>query len=210
MLCTAVKEALDLAMGNVRRFHEAQLPTSDLRVETMDGVSCSRFVRPIERVGLYVPGGSAVLPSTTYMLGIPAQVAGCHEIVIATPPRPDGSVVPEVLYVAEQIGASQIVLAGGAQAVFAMAYGTQSVHKVDKICGPGNQFVTAAKMLVQNDSEAMVAIDMPAGPSEVLVRLFWVIFVTFMFCNCYEGAFSCHLCVFHVISPIFVFFSPIF
>jgi len=132
-------------------------------------VACSRFARPIARVGLYVPGGTAVLPSTALMLGIPAQVAGCKEIVIATPPRPDGSISPEVMYVAQLVGASAILKAGGAQAVAAMAYGTDTVPKVDKIFGPGNQWVTAAKMLVQNDTDALVAIDMPAGPSEVLV-----------------------------------------
>ena len=103
------------------------------------------------------------------MLGIPAQVAGCREIVLATPPRPDGSVSPEVMYVAHLVGASAVLKAGGAQAVAALAYGTQTMPKVDKIFGPGNQWVTAAKMLMQNDTDALVAIDMPAGPSEVLV-----------------------------------------
>ncbi|KAJ1674695.1 trifunctional histidinol dehydrogenase, partial [Spiromyces aspiralis] len=164
----ATRTAIDQAYENVKRFHEAQL-SGTLNVETMPGVVCSRFSRPIERVGLYVPGGTAVLPSTALMLGVPAQVAGCREIVLATPPRKDGSVVPEVLYTATKVGATAIVLAGGAQAVAAMAYGTESVPKVDKICGPGNQYVTAAKMLAQNDTAAMVSIDMPAGPSEVLV-----------------------------------------
>ncbi|KAJ1842780.1 trifunctional histidinol dehydrogenase, partial [Coemansia sp. RSA 2708] len=163
-----VRAAIDQAYANVHAFHSAQL-AADTRVETMPGVVCSRFSRAIERVGLYVPGGSAVLPSSALMLGVPAQVAGCREIVLATPPRADGSVVPEVLYVAHKVGATAIVTAGGAQAIAAMAYGTQSVPKVDKICGPGNQYVTAAKMLAQNDTAAMVAIDMPAGPSEVLV-----------------------------------------
>ena len=135
----------------------------------MPGVVCSRFSRPIDRVGLYVPGGTAVLPSTALMLGVPAMVAGCKKIVIATPPRQDGTVTPEVVYVATKIGAESIVLAGGAQAVAAMAYGTESISKVDKILGPGNQFVTAGKMLVSNDTTASVSIDMPAGPSEVLV-----------------------------------------
>ncbi|KAJ2480535.1 trifunctional histidinol dehydrogenase, partial [Coemansia sp. RSA 2320] len=164
----AVRAAIDQAYANVRTFHHAQLPPEQA-VETMPGVMCRRFSRPIERVGLYVPGGSAVLPSTALMLGVPAQVAGCREIVLATPPRADGSVAPEVLYVAAKVGAAAIVKAGGAQAVAALAYGTESVPKVDKICGPGNQYVTAAKMLAQNDPDAMVAIDMPAGPSEVLV-----------------------------------------
>ncbi|KAJ1734206.1 trifunctional histidinol dehydrogenase [Coemansia biformis] len=167
-LPAAVRAAIDQAYANVHAFHAAQLdpPTC---VETMPGVKCSRFSRAIERVGLYVPGGSAVLPSSALMLGVPAQVAGCREIVLATPPRADGSIVPEVLYVAHKVGATAIVMAGGAQAIAAMAYGTESVPKVDKICGPGNQYVTAAKMLAQNDTAAMVAIDMPAGPSEVLV-----------------------------------------
>jgi phosphoribosyl-ATP pyrophosphohydrolase/phosphoribosyl-AMP cyclohydrolase/histidinol dehydrogenase len=140
-----------------------------LVVETMPGVTCSRFSRPIERVGLYVPGGTAILPSTALMLGVPAQVAGCKKIVIASPPRADGSITPEIVYVAHKIGAESIVLAGGAQAVAALAYGTESVTKVDKILGPGNQFVTAGKMMVANDTSAGVSIDMPAGPSEVLV-----------------------------------------
>ena len=165
----AIRAAIDAAYANIRKFHEAQASADTLVVETMPGVVCSRFARPIARVGLYVPGGTAVLPSTALMLGIPAQVAGCHEIVLATPPRPDGSVSPEVMYVAHLVGASAVLKAGGAQAVAALAYGTQTVPKVDKIFGPGNQWVTAAKMLVQNDTDALVAIDMPAGPSEVLV-----------------------------------------
>ncbi|KAI9319939.1 histidinol dehydrogenase-domain-containing protein [Dichotomocladium elegans] len=163
------KAAIDQAYDNIYKFHDAQMDRDTLVVETMPGVVCTRFSRPIERVGLYVPGGTAVLPSTTLMLGIPAKVAGCSQIVIATPPRPDGSVVPEVLYVAHKVGASHVLLAGGAQAVAAMAYGTQTVPKVDKICGPGNQYVTAAKMVAQNDTSCLVSIDMPAGPSEVLV-----------------------------------------
>ncbi|KAG6837417.1 hypothetical protein H0H93_009511 [Arthromyces matolae] len=164
-----VRAAIDQAYLNVHKFHEAQMDRETLVVETMPGVVCSRFARPIARVGLYVPGGTAILPSTALMLGIPAQVAGCKEIVLATPPRPDGSISPEVMYVAHRVGASAILKAGGAQAVAAMAYGTKSVPKVDKIFGPGNQWVTAAKMLVQNDTDALVSIDMPAGPSEVLV-----------------------------------------
>jgi phosphoribosyl-ATP pyrophosphohydrolase/phosphoribosyl-AMP cyclohydrolase/histidinol dehydrogenase len=163
-----VKNAIDLAYSNIEKFHAAQLD-KPLVVETMPGVVCSRFSRPIEKVGLYVPGGTAVLPSSTLMLGVPAMVAGCSEIVIATPPRKDGNIAPEVVYVAEKVGASLIVKAGGAQAVAAMAYGTESVPKVDKICGPGNQYVTAAKMIAQSDSSALLSIDMPAGPSELLV-----------------------------------------
>ncbi|KAF8655220.1 hypothetical protein AX16_003127 [Volvariella volvacea WC 439] len=164
-----VRSAIDTAYANIRKFHEAQADKDTLVVETTPGVVCSRFARPIARVGLYVPGGTAVLPSTALMLGIPAQVAGCKEIVVATPPRVDGSISPEVMYVAHIIGASAILKAGGAQAVAALAYGTTTVPKVDKIFGPGNQWVTAAKMLVQNDTDALVSIDMPAGPSEVLV-----------------------------------------
>ncbi|SCV02959.1 LANO_0G01288g1_1 [Lachancea nothofagi CBS 11611] len=169
-LTQEMKEALDLSMENVRKFHDAQLQKETLQVETQPGVMCSRFPRPIEKVGLYIPGGTAVLPSTALMLGVPARVAQCKEIVFASPPRKsDGRVSPEVVYVAKKVGASMIVLAGGAQAVAAMAYGTESVPKVDKILGPGNQFVTAAKMYVQNDTQALCSIDMPAGPSEVLV-----------------------------------------
>lgn len=159
--------AFDTAYDNIYKFHKAQYP-AEIKTETQPGVVCHRIPRPIERVGLYIPGGTAILPSTTLMLGIPAQIAGCKEITIATPPAPDGSIPEEVEYVAHKIGATQILLAGGAQAIAAMAYGTESVSKVDKIFGPGNQFVTAAKMLLLN-SDAMVGIDMPAGPSEVLV-----------------------------------------
>ncbi|KAK5111194.1 imidazoleglycerol-phosphate dehydratase [Meristemomyces frigidus] len=162
-------EAIDISFENIRKFHAAQKEEKPLEVETMPGVVCSRFVRPIERVGLYVPGGTAVLPSTAMMLGVPAMVAGCQKIVMASPPRADGSVTPEIVYIAHKVGAESIVLAGGAQAVAAMAYGTENVSKVDKILGPGNQFVTAAKMIVSNDTTANVSIDMPAGPSEVLV-----------------------------------------
>ncbi|KAK2466274.1 hypothetical protein APHAL10511_001916 [Amanita phalloides] len=165
----AVRQSIDIAYRNIRKFHEAQLDDKTLVVETMPGVVCSRFAKPIARVGLYIPGGTAILPSTALMLGIPAQAAGCHQIVLATPPRPDGSISPEVMYVAKLVGASAILKAGGAQAVAALAYGTETCPKVDKIFGPGNQWVTAAKMLVQNDTNALVSIDMPAGPSEVLV-----------------------------------------
>lgn len=169
-LSPEIQEAIDVSIGNIQRFHAAQKGSNDtLKMETMPGVVCSRFSRAIERVGLYIPGGTAVLPSTAMMLGVPAMVAGCQKIVLASPPRSDGSISPEIVYVAHKVGAESIVLAGGAQAVAAMAYGTQSISKVDKILGPGNQFVTAAKMLVSNDTSAGVSIDMPAGPSEVLV-----------------------------------------
>ncbi|KAF4963936.1 hypothetical protein FSARC_8071 [Fusarium sarcochroum] len=162
-------EAIDVSFENIRKFHSAQQEEKSLQVETMPGIICSRFSRPIERVGLYIPGGTAVLPSTALMLGVPAMVAGCQKIVFASPPRSDGRITPEIVYVAHKVGAESIVLAGGAQAVAALAYGTESVTKVDKILGPGNQFVTAAKMHVSNDTNAGCGIDMPAGPSEVLV-----------------------------------------
>lgn len=162
-------EAINVSYDNIRRFHAAQMEEKPLRVETMPGIVCSRFSRPIEKVGLYVPGGTAVLPSTALMLGVPAMVAGCKKIVLASPPRKDGTITPEIVYIAHKIGADSIVLAGGAQAIAALAYGTESISKVDKILGPGNQFVTAGKMVVSNDTTAGVSIDMPAGPSEVLV-----------------------------------------
>lgn len=162
-------EAINTSYDNILKFHAAQKETKPLVVDTMPGVTCSRFSRPIEKVGLYVPGGTAVLPSTALMLGVPAMAAGCKNIVLASPPRSDGTISPEIVYIAHKVGAEAIVLAGGAQAVAAMAYGTESITKVDKILGPGNQFVTAAKMIVSNDTTAAVSIDMPAGPSEVLV-----------------------------------------
>lgn len=169
-LTPETQKAIDVSISNISKFHAAQRDSNDAtQMETMPGVVCSRFSRPIERVGLYIPGGTAVLPSTAMMLGVPAMVAGCKTIVLASPPRSDGSISPEIVYVAHKVGAQSIVLAGGAQAVAAMAYGTPSISKVDKILGPGNQFVTAAKMLVSNDTSAGVSIDMPAGPSEVLV-----------------------------------------
>ncbi|MEX0610352.1 MAG: histidinol dehydrogenase [Balneolaceae bacterium] len=162
-----VKEAIDIAFDNIFRFHKAQL-SPPLEVETMPGVRCMRVARPVERVGLYIPGGTAVLPSTAMMLAIPAMIAGCTTKILATPPRKDGTVAPEIIYIAQKARVDLILKAGGAQAVAAMAFGTESIPKVDKIFGPGNQFVTAAKMLLQN-SDAQISIDMPAGPSEVLV-----------------------------------------
>lgn len=161
--------AINTSYNNILRFHSAQKETAPLVVSTMLGVTCARLSRAIEKVGLYVPGGTAVLPSTALMLGVPAMAAGCKNIVLASPPRSDGTISPEIVYIADKIGAEAIVLAGGAQAIAAMAYGTESVTKVDKILGPGNQFVTAAKIIVSNDTTASVSIDMPAGPSEVLV-----------------------------------------
>ncbi|MEX0994479.1 MAG: histidinol dehydrogenase [Balneolaceae bacterium] len=159
--------AIDLAMRNVHRFHREQ-SGPNLEVETIPGITCMQVTRPIERVGLYIPGGSAPLPSTAIMLGVPALTAGCKTIILATPPDEKGDIPSSVAYIAKKIGAEKIVRAGGAQAIAAMAYGTETVPKVDKILGPGNQYVTAAKMMLQN-SDAMISIDLPAGPSEVLV-----------------------------------------
>ncbi|MFD2863919.1 histidinol dehydrogenase [Mucilaginibacter antarcticus] len=163
---TDQKAALDTAYNNIYKFHLTQLKTED-KVETMPGVTCWRELRPIEKVGLYIPGGTAVLPSTFLMLGIPARIAGCHEIVVCSPPQKSGKVNAFIAYVALLLGIDKIYMAGGAQAVAAMAYGTETISKVDKIFGPGNQFVTKAKTIVQ--STTTTAIDMPAGPSEVLV-----------------------------------------
>ncbi len=162
-----IKEAIDRAMGNIFRFHREQV-THPIDVETESGVVCSRIAKPIERVGLYIPGGTAPLPSTAMMLGVPALIAGCKTLVMATPPDREGKLPESVIYVAQKLGIKYLLKAGGAQAIAAMAFGTETVPKVDKIFGPGNQYVTAAKMMVQN-SDAMVSIDMPAGPSEVLV-----------------------------------------
>jgi histidinol dehydrogenase len=160
------KQALDTAYHNIYKFHQTQLKTED-KVETMPGVTCWRELRPIEKVGLYIPGGTAVLPSTFLMLGIPARIAGCHEIVVCSPPQKDGRINAYIAYVAQLLGIEKIYLTGGAQAIAAMAYGTKSIPKVDKIFGPGNQYVTKAKTIIQ--STTATAIDMPAGPSEVLV-----------------------------------------
>ncbi|KAI3964047.1 hypothetical protein MKW92_014290 [Papaver armeniacum] len=167
VLDPAVKEAFDVAYDNIYAFHYAQ-KAPPVKVENMKGVRCKRVSRCITSVGLYVPGGTAVLPSTALMLAVPAQIAGCKIVVLATPPGKDGSICKEVLYCAKKAGVTHILKAGGAQAISAMAWGTSSCPKVEKIFGPGNQYVTAAKMILQN-SEAMVSIDMPAGPSEVLV-----------------------------------------
>ncbi|KAL2893577.1 Histidinol dehydrogenase chloroplastic [Bienertia sinuspersici] len=162
-----IKEAFDVAYNNIYAFHAAQ-KSEERNVENMKGVRCKRVARSIGSVGLYVPGGTAVLPSTALMLSIPAKIAGCKTVVLATPPSQDGSICKEVLYCAKKAGVTHILKAGGAQAISAMAWGTSSCPKVEKIFGPGNQYVTAAKMILQN-SEAMISIDMPAGPSEVLV-----------------------------------------
>ena len=160
-----LKSALELAHQNIARFHEAQRFTG-IDVETAPGVRCWQRSVPIEKVGLYVPGGTAPLFSTVLMLATPARIAGCGEIVLCTPPRRDGTVNPAILVAARIAGVSQVFKTGGVQAIGAMAYGTQSVPKVFKIFGPGNQYVQCAKQLV---SLSDVAIDLPAGPSEVEV-----------------------------------------
>ena len=161
----SLKAAINVAIENIKRFHAQQVEEIK-KIETMEGVQCWRRPTPMKRVGLYIPGGSAPLFSTVLMLGIPAQIAGCSEVVLCTPPSKDGSIHPAILYAAQKVGVTEIYRCGGAQAVAAMAYGTGSIKKVDKIFGPGNQYVTAAKQLVQMDG---IAIDMPAGPSEVCV-----------------------------------------
>ena len=159
--------ALERAIENVRAFHAAQIPGA-LSLETMPGVRCERLIRPIPAVGLYVPAGSAPLPSAVIMLAVPADLVGCPRRVLCTPPARDGGANAGVLVAAELCGIETVFKVGGAQAVAAMAYGTKSIPKVDKIFGPGNAWVTAAKQLVASDS-AGAAFDLPAGPSEVLV-----------------------------------------
>lgn len=161
------RQAIDRAIDNVRRFHEPQLG-APLRVETAPGVVCERQFRPIDAVGLYVPAGVAPLPSAAIMLAVPARIAGCPTRIICTPPRRDGTADPAVLTIANLCGVRRVFKLGGAQAIAAMAYGTQTVPKVDKVFGPGNAWVTAAKLQVANDPEG-AALDLPAGPSEVLV-----------------------------------------
>lgn len=162
-----LRAAITEAAGRIRTFHEAGMQQG-YAVETAPGVTCERVVRPIRRVGLYVPAGSAPLPSTALMLGVPAQLAGCPEVVLCTPPRPDGNADPTVLAAAAECGIEQIFLVGGAQAIAAMAYGTDSIPACDKLFGPGNAWVTEAKRQVST-AEGGPGIDMPAGPSEVLV-----------------------------------------
>ncbi|MFG6109855.1 histidinol dehydrogenase [Stenotrophomonas nematodicola] len=161
-----LRQAMTDAAARIRTFHQAGM-SQGYAVETAPGVHCERVVRPIGRVGLYVPAGSAPLPSTALMLGVPAQLAGCREVVLCTPPRKDGSADPAVLVAARLTGVHRVFKLGGAQAIAAMAYGTDSVPACDKLFGPGNSFVTEAKQQVAQDGAA--AIDMPAGPSEVLV-----------------------------------------
>ena len=160
-----LKKAIALAKSNIEKFHAAQA-SPELIVEVMPGVTCSRKSVPIQRVGLYIPGGTAPLFSTVLMLGVPAALAGCPEVVLCTPTNREGNIHPAILYTAQLVGITKIVKVGGAQAIAALTFGTESVPQVDKIFGPGNQYVTAAKQMA---TKFGVAIDMPAGPSEVLV-----------------------------------------
>lgn len=160
-----LKDAIQIAKSNIEKFHESQRSNETI-IETSKGIKCWRRNVAIEKVGLYIPGGSAPLFSTILMLGIPAQIAGCKEIILCTPSDNEGKINPAILYTANLIGINKIFKVGGAQAVAAMAYGTESIPQVYKIFGPGNQYVTKAKELIQQDG---IAIDMPAGPSEVLV-----------------------------------------
>ncbi|HCY28532.1 MAG TPA: histidinol dehydrogenase, partial [Alteromonas macleodii] len=162
-----VASAIDTAFNNIKMFHEAQMP-SDIALTTTPGVKCELRFTALDRVGLYIPGGSAPLPSTVLMLGVPALVAGCENKLLCTPPNKEQLIAPEIAYAARKCGIDKIFLCGGAQAIAAMALGTDSVPQVDKIFGPGNSFVTEAKQQVSQRADG-AAIDMPAGPSEVLV-----------------------------------------
>ncbi len=162
-----IKEAINTAADNIRKFHEKQIPQS-YKIETMKGINCRREFRAIENAGLYIPGGTAVLPSTMLMLGIPARIAGCKRIAACSPAK-ENKINSPLLYAAKLCGINEFYKIGGAQAIALLAYGDERIPKVEKIFGPGNQYVTAAKMLVGIDSSASCAIDMPAGPSEVLV-----------------------------------------
>lgn len=166
-LSAAAKAALKKAAANIRSFHQAQ-SLKDISVTTTPGIICELQYRPIPRVGLYVPGGTAPLPSAVLMLAIPAAIAGCSERVLCTPPSRNGNIDPHILFAAQLCGIEKVYKIGGAQAVAAMAYGTESVPKVDKIYGPGNAWVTQAKLLVSRDLQG-AACDMPAGPSEQMV-----------------------------------------
>ncbi len=160
-----LREAIDIAIHNITEFHVNQFPT-EIRVSVEEGVECWQKPVPISKVGLYIPGGTAPLFSTILMLAIPAKIAGCKDIVLCSPPSKDGTLHDAIMYAAWKVGVTKVFKLGGVQAIAAMAYGTESVPKVDKIFGPGNQYVTAAKQMVARDA---VAIDMPAGPSEVAV-----------------------------------------
>lgn len=157
--------AINCAISNVKKFHTAQ-KSQDISVETMPGVTCRQKSIPIGKVGLYIPGGTAPLFSTVIMLAVPAKLAGCKEIILCTPVNKEGKIAPEVLYCAKLCGVDKVYRVGGPAAIAAMAYGTESIPKVDKIFGPGNSYVTIAKQLISND---ICAIDMPAGPSEVMI-----------------------------------------
>lgn len=164
-ISSELKEAIQLARTNIEKFHSAQ-KTARVSVETTNGVSCWQEKKPIQKVGLYIPGGTAPLFSSILMLAIPAKLAGCEEIILCTPPDKQGNVNPAILYAAELCGVTQIFKIGGIQAIGAMTFGTEDVPQVYKIFGPGNQFVTVAKQLA---TKYQVAIDMPAGPSELLI-----------------------------------------
>jgi len=164
-LTAELRQAITIAKDNIERFHRAQVRTDEF-VETMPGVQCWRKMVAIEKVGLYVPGGTAPLFSTILMLAIPAKVAGCKQIVLCSPPGADGKLNPAILFTAKLVGITKVFRVGGVQAIAAMSYGTESIPRVYKIFGPGNQYVTYAKQLVQQEG---VAIDLPAGPSEVAV-----------------------------------------
>ncbi|ELY2010488.1 histidinol dehydrogenase [Flavobacterium psychrophilum] len=165
LVSTELKQAIALAKSNIEKFHTAQ-KTSKIEVETTEGVNCWQEKRPIQKVGLYIPGGTAPLFSTVLMLAIPAQIAGCNDIILCSPPDKSGKINPEILYAANLCGVTKILKVGGIQAIAGMAFGTQTIPKVYKIFGPGNQFVTLAKQFATRFG---VAIDMPAGPSELLI-----------------------------------------
>ena len=164
-ITTAFKNAIALAKSNIEKFHNAQIISGE-KIETTPGVKCWQKSIPIEKIGLYIPGGSAPLFSTVLMLGVPAVIAGCNEIILCSPPGKDGKIHPSILFTANFVGIKKIYKIGGAQAIGAMAYGTETVQQVFKIFGPGNQYVTAAKEIVNRRG---IAIDMPAGPSEVAI-----------------------------------------
>lgn len=166
-LTDAQRQAIEVAHRNISRFHQAQMPQA-ISIETQAGIQCEKHYHPLDSVGLYIPGGTAPLPSTVLMTAIPAQIAKCPVRVICTPPQADGHCHPAILAAAHLCGVEDIFLVGGAQAIAAMAYGSETVPKVNKIFGPGNSWVTMAKTLVSQDP-AGCAIDMPAGPSEVMV-----------------------------------------
>lgn len=165
-ISSELRDAIEIAYGNIAKFHSAQVMTEPVKVETSPGVNCEQRAVAIDRVGLYIPGGNSPLFSTVLMLAVPARIAGCRDIVLCTPSRRDGTVHPGILYAARKAGVTRVFKTGGAQAIAAMAYGTESIPRVYKIFGPGNRYVMEAKQQVARHN---VAIDMPAGPSEVLV-----------------------------------------